>query len=84
MDDIVIDSNIVIWYFGEYSRLSPLAETKIDEVVEAGTVFVASITIVQLTYLVEKNRVPVEVVNKLRDATRPRPDSFYVHFRNLR
>jgi len=68
MGDIVIDTNIVIWYFGNYSRLSPRAETMIDDVVESGTVFVASITIVELTYLVEKNRVPVEIVNKLREA----------------
>ena len=68
MGDIVIDTNIVIWYFGNYSRLSPRAETMIDDVVESGTVFVASITIVELTYLAEKNRVPVEIVNKLREA----------------
>jgi len=68
MDDIVIDSNIVIWYFGEYSRLSTRAETMIDDVVESGTVFVASITIVELTYLIEKNRIPPDVLNKLREA----------------
>ena len=76
MDDIVIDTNIVIWYFGEYSRLSPLAEKLIDDVVESGTVFVASITIVELTYLLEKNRIPVEVIDKLREALDDESTSF--------
>ena len=76
MDDIVIDTNIVIWYFGEYSRLSPLAEKLIDDVVESGTVFVASITIVELTYLLEKNRVPVDVIDKLREALDDESTSF--------
>ena len=76
MDDIVIDSNIVIWYFGEYSRLSSRAEKMIDDVVESGTVFVASITIVELTYLLEKNRIPVEVIDKLREALDDESTSF--------
>ena len=76
MDDIVIDTNIVIWYFGEYSRLSPRAEKMIDDVVESGTVFVASITIVELTYLLEKNRIPVEVIDKLREALVDESTSF--------
>ena len=76
MDDIVIDTNIVIWYFGEYSRLSPRAEKLIDDVVESGTVFVASITIVELTYLLEKNRIPVDVIDKLREALDDESTSF--------
>ena len=76
MKDIVIDTNIVIWYFGDYSRLSPSAETTIDDVVESGTVFVASITIVELTYLLEKNRIPLEVLDKLREALDDESTSF--------
>ncbi len=76
MKDIVIDTNIVIWYFGDYSRLSPLAEKTIDDVVESGTVFVASITIVELTYLLEKNRIPIEVMDKLREALDDESTSF--------
>ena len=76
MGDIVIDTHIAIWYFGEYSRLSPRAEKTIDDVVESGTVFVASITIVELTYLLEKNRIPVEVIDKLREALDDESTSF--------
>jgi PIN domain nuclease of toxin-antitoxin system len=76
MRDIVIDTNVVIWYFGDYSRLSPDAEKTIDDVVESGTVFVSSITIVELTYLLEKNRIPVEVMDKLREALDDESTSF--------
>ena len=76
MRDIVIDTNVVIWYFGDYSRLSADAEKTIDDVVESGTVFVASITIVELTYLLEKNRIPVELMDKLSEALDDESTSF--------
>lgn len=76
MDDIVIDTNIVIWYFGDYSRLSKRAETTIDEIAETGTIFVASISIVELTYLAEKNRVASAVITKLREALDDSSTSF--------
>ncbi len=66
--DIVVDTNIIIWYFDEYSRLTKLAETTVDDAAENGTLFVSSITIVELTYLIEKDRVPKEVLAKLREA----------------
>ena len=40
MDNILIDTNIVVAYFGDYSRLSNLAEATVDEAAETGTVFV--------------------------------------------
>jgi len=66
--DIVVDTNIIVWYFDDYSRLTNLAETTVDDAAAAGTVFIASITIVELIYLIEKNRVPKEVLAKLREA----------------
>ncbi|MFM9903927.1 MAG: type II toxin-antitoxin system VapC family toxin [Pyrinomonadaceae bacterium] len=68
MSDVVIDTNIVIWYFGDFSRLTNIAETTVDLAAETGTVYVASISIVELTYLAEKNRVSEAVVEKLREA----------------
>ncbi len=68
MDEIVIDTNIVIFYFGEFSRLTKLAETTVDEAAEKGTVLVPSIVLVELVYLIEKNRIPADVLNKLREA----------------
>ena len=68
MNEIVIDTNIVIWYFGDFSRLTGLAETTVDKATETGTVYVASISIVELTYLAERNRVSTAVAEKLREA----------------
>ncbi|MBS1770437.1 MAG: PIN domain-containing protein [Acidobacteria bacterium] len=76
MNDVVIDSNIVIWYFGELSQLSNHAETKVDAAVDRGTVLVPSIVIVELVYLIERNRVPSEVLDKLREALDQDPTVF--------
>lgn len=66
--DIVVDTNIIVWYFDDYSRLTKLAETSVDEASATGNVYVSSITIVELTYLIERNRIPKDVLNKLREA----------------
>ena len=49
MDDIVIDTHIVIWYFADPTQLSVTAEAAIDKAEANGTVFVSAITIVELT-----------------------------------
>lgn len=64
--DIVVDTNIIVWYFDDYSRLTKLAETTVDYAAANGTVFVASISIVELTYLIEKGRVPKDLLVLLR------------------
>ena len=68
MDAILIDTNIVIWYFGDYSKLTKHAENTVDDVVANGTVYVSSISIVELTYLAERKRVPIATIDKLREA----------------
>ncbi|MEO6051679.1 MAG: type II toxin-antitoxin system VapC family toxin [Pyrinomonadaceae bacterium] len=69
MDDIVIDTHIVIWYFTGPKMQSNPAQSAIVKAQESGSViYVPSITIVELTYLIEKNRVPADVAVKLREA----------------
>ena len=68
MANIVVDTNIVIWYFGDLPRLSPPAQSIMARAEASGTVFVASITVVELTYLVEKKRIPLDVIVALRDS----------------
>ena len=48
--------------------MSNLAETTVDKAAETGIVFVSSITIVELIYLIERNRVLKDVLVKLREA----------------
>jgi PIN domain nuclease of toxin-antitoxin system len=68
MADIVVDTHVVIWYFADPSRFSKSAATAIDASEANGTIFVSSITIVELVYLIEKGKIPKDVLTLLRDA----------------
>jgi PIN domain nuclease of toxin-antitoxin system len=68
MADVVIDTHIVIWYFADPAQLSAPAENAIDQAEINGTVFVSSITIVELIYLIERNKIPADVLIQLRTA----------------
>lgn len=68
MDDIVVDTHIVIWYFANPELLSKVAENAIDQAEIKGAIFVSSITIVELTYLTEKGRIRHHVLDLLRSA----------------
>lgn len=68
MDDVVIDTHIVIWYFADATQLSKPAETAIDNAEANGIIYVSAITIVELIYLTEKGKIPPDVLDLLRDA----------------
>ncbi|MEQ1924404.1 MAG: PIN domain-containing protein [Pyrinomonadaceae bacterium] len=69
MDDIVIDTNIVIWYFTDPRLQSASAQAAVADAQESGSsIYVTSITIVELVYLIEKNRVYGDVLIKLSEA----------------
>jgi PIN domain nuclease of toxin-antitoxin system len=68
MNDIVIDTHIVIWYFAEPNQLSGSAESAIDKAEANGTIYISAITIVELIYLTEKAKIPADVLISLRQA----------------
>ena len=68
MADIVIDTHVAIWYFADSTQLSKPAETAIDNADANGIIFVSAITIVELIYLIEKGKIPPDILNLLRDA----------------
>lgn len=68
MDDIVIDTHIVIWHFSDPSLFSKPAETAIDKAETGGVIFISAITIVELIYLTEKGKIPGDVLDLLRSA----------------
>ena len=68
MDEIIIDTHIVIWYFADPTELSKLAENAIDKADAGGIIYVSSISIVELIYLIEKNKIPADVLDSLRNA----------------
>ena len=69
MDHIVVDTNVVIWYFTGPKLSSASGQAAIVAAQQSGgSIYVSSITIVELIYLIEKKRVAPDVLNKLREA----------------
>lgn len=68
MNDVIIDTNVVIWYFTRAKLPSMSAQAAIVAASSSGTIFVVSITIVELTYLVDKSKIPADVLVALRNA----------------
>jgi len=67
MPGLVLDTHAAVWYLQLDSRLSKSAEDAIDRAIQGGDpVYVASISVVELTYLVEKGRVPAVALEVLR------------------
>ena len=66
MADIVIDTQIAVWYFEDFGRLSKLAESRLEEAVKNGeTIYISAITIVEIIYLVEKGRLTQPMLTRL-------------------
>lgn len=77
MDDIVVDTNIVIRYFTDPTLQSALAQSAITKAQQSGaSIYVPSIAIVELVYLIEKARIPGDVLFKLREALDDSSTSF--------
>lgn len=68
MNDVIIDTNIVIWYFSHPTLPSASAQEAIDAALSIGSIFVVTISIVELTYLIDKNKIPADVLIALRNA----------------
>ncbi|HEX8287645.1 MAG TPA: type II toxin-antitoxin system VapC family toxin [Pyrinomonadaceae bacterium] len=68
MDDVVIDTHAVIWYFADATQLSKPAETAIENAEANGIIFVSAIAIIELLYLIEKGKIPRDILDLLRYA----------------
>jgi PIN domain nuclease of toxin-antitoxin system len=68
MADIAVDTHIVVWHFADPAQLSKPAENWIDNAEANGTIFVCSITIVELIYLIEKKKILKDVLDLLHNA----------------
>ncbi|MGF1602454.1 MAG: type II toxin-antitoxin system VapC family toxin [Thermosynechococcaceae cyanobacterium] len=65
MSAIVVDTHIIVWYFLNSKQLSLQASEAIDL---AQTVYVPSISLVELIYLVEKGKLPQIALDRLIQA----------------
>ncbi len=79
MAALVADTHAAVWYLLNDPRLSVAAGEAFDEASEANEpIFVSAISLVELTYLVEKGRVPAGALQKLRAALSDSRSAFVV------
>lgn len=66
MSGVVTDTHGVIWYLEGSPNLSATARAAMDGAILAGApIFVASITLIEVTYLVEKGRVEASTLDSI-------------------
>jgi PIN domain nuclease of toxin-antitoxin system len=66
MPAVAVDTHAIVWYLSADPRLSAKAAGVLDSATEAGEfIHVPSICLVELTYLVEKGRLPLAARNLL-------------------
>ena len=69
MPAVVADTHAIVWYLTNSPRLSTATAKALDDASAAGdSILIPSISLVELTYLVEKGRVPAEARKRLVDA----------------
>src|SRR5258707_4334287 len=66
MPAVVVDTHTIVWYLSGDQRLSANAADALDSATAAGErIHVPSVCLVELTYLVEKGRLPVAARDRL-------------------
>lgn len=66
MSAVVADTHVAVWYLRDSKKLSERARAVLDETARAGDfVYVPSISVVDVTYLVEKRKLPEEALQTL-------------------
>jgi PIN domain nuclease of toxin-antitoxin system len=66
MTSLIVDTHTIIWYLSGNLKLSEKAKKTIDNALDNDQlIYLSSITIVELVYLVEKNRLPIEALTRL-------------------
>lgn len=69
MGSFVADTHAVIWYLLESKKLSLNATRNFDEATRTGgQIYITSISVVEVAYLVEKGRLPDVAFEKLTNA----------------
>lgn len=65
----VADTHAALWYLLKNPRLSTTARIFIDEAASAGnSIMLSPISLAEIVYLVEKNRLPIAAYNDLKVA----------------
>lgn len=66
MIKVAVDTHALLWYFYNDPRLSQTVQTHLDAEILAGNdVAVSSVTLVEIIYLVEKNKIPLNAFQEV-------------------
>jgi PIN domain nuclease of toxin-antitoxin system len=69
MAAVVADTHAVIWYLLDQQTLSHEANAAIEQTVKAGDpIYLSTISLIEITYLVEKGRLPLKALEQLNKA----------------
>jgi PIN domain nuclease of toxin-antitoxin system len=69
MSALVADTHALIWYVLNAPELSATARAAMEFASQEGKlIYVASISLVEITYLIEKGRLPLVLLNRVMDA----------------
>ncbi|MBI4552996.1 MAG: type II toxin-antitoxin system VapC family toxin [Candidatus Latescibacteria bacterium] len=69
MSALVADTHAAIWYLSRSPKLSAPARAAMNRAEQSGEpVYVSSISLVEVAYLVEKGKLPETAFDRLRDA----------------
>lgn len=64
--NIVADTHTIIWYLRSPEKLSTNAVNALDNAFNNGeSIFISAISLVEMNYLVEKNRIPTSSLEQL-------------------
>ncbi|MBI2682351.1 MAG: type II toxin-antitoxin system VapC family toxin [Acidobacteriales bacterium] len=74
---LLLDTHAAIWHLLDSDRLSQQAKARIEEEIRAGeTIYLPSISLIEVIYLVERKRLPRVAFDRLVSAL-GEPDSGY-------
>jgi PIN domain nuclease of toxin-antitoxin system len=66
MAGVVADTHTIVWYLFEPQRLSAAANRAIEDALNAGeSIFISSISLIEIVYLSEKGRLPSQMPQQL-------------------
>jgi PIN domain nuclease of toxin-antitoxin system len=66
MSPVVVDTHTIIWYLSRSTKISVSAVNILDTATANNLpIFIASITLVEMIYLVERNRIPTAALQDL-------------------
>ena len=69
MPSVVADTHTLIWYIFELPRLSLTALTALEQAINEGNlIYFSAISIVEISYLIERGRLAGEVLTRILNA----------------